>query len=468
MANINQVPTTETFDKYTIIDRKPYAKHLTDFLNSKAEQGYVINLNAEWGAGKTTFLQCWYNELKAKHPVVYFDAWKSDFSHDAMMALMECFNTQLISPLKENKELYNQIKDRVGNLLKVALPSLVVGYLKHKTGTDSDESLLGDISTELGLEINDSELAGALKETMKAMLQQKKQVDGLHAFKGALEELGECYLDVHKNKSTPIYILIDELDRCRPSYAIEVIECVKHFFNTKNFVFVLATDTDQLQHSIKAIYGSGFNSSAYLSRFFDNTLVLSAPSLEEFIKQKVPEIATDSSTNKLAVEFVAAIFRWHKVDSLREIEKIFDCVDIARATRKSFHLFSLIILSILKRKYPEYFQKYLFHGRLPYESSYSGPSRQDDPDKLPIQHSAQHKFNETTSTYISFLCHRCLTIMSEQPPKKDLDWLQKKFENHELAHVLPYFISTGLLNNSVVTMNKSDYVAVVNFAGHIE
>lgn len=78
------VPHTEVFDNYNIINHQPFAQHLTSFLNSKSEVGYVLNLNAEWGAGKTTFLQCWYNELKESHPVIYFDSWKSDFTHDAM------------------------------------------------------------------------------------------------------------------------------------------------------------------------------------------------------------------------------------------------------------------------------------------------------------------------------------------------------------------------------------------------
>lgn len=469
MANINQVPATETFDKYTIIDRKPYATHLTQFLNSKYEQGYVINLNAEWGAGKTTFLQCWYNELKNDHPVVYFDAWKSDFSHNAMMALMESFNTQLISPIKENEKLFNQIKDRVSNLIKVALPSLVVGYLKHKTGTDSDESLLDDISTELGLEIEDSELAGALKETMKAMLQQKKQVDGLHAFRLALEELGECYLKVHQNKSAPIYVLIDELDRCRPSYAIEVIECVKHFFNTKNFVFVLATDTGQLQHSLKAVYGSGFNSASYLSRFFDTTLILSSPSLKEYIKLKLPELCLDTEFNLHAVKVISELFQFHKMDSLREIKKVFDCVDIARSKDKCFKLFPLIVLAILQHKYPDYFQKYVSNSHVPYCSSSTGPSRQHDPELLPTHHYAQASFNLNSKINASYMCYLHLNRINTALPIVPQEWFLKNISLnnwHSSLTLIESFTSIALLNEKSELAQKKDYISVINFAGH--
>lgn len=79
----------------------------------------------------------------------------------------------------------------------------------------------------------------------------------------ALEILVEC-IPSHNNK---VFILIDELDRCRPSYAIEMLETIKHFFELKNYVFVVATDTEQLSHSVKAVYGDFFDGKEYLSRF---------------------------------------------------------------------------------------------------------------------------------------------------------------------------------------------------------
>lgn len=461
------VPSNVTFNKYTIIDRKAYATHLTEFLNSKSDDGYVINLNAEWGAGKTTFLQCWYNELREHHPVIYFDAWKSDFSKDAMMALTECFHTQLISPLKENEELYCKVKDHVTGLVKVALPSLVVGYLKHKTGVDSDDSLLSDITNELGIDVEQGELAGALKETMKAMLNQKKKVDGLHAFRDALEDLAKCYLAVHNNKSAPIYVLVDELDRCRPSYAIEVIECVKHFFNTKKFVFVLATDTEQLQHSIKAIYGQGFNSASYLSRFFDTTLTLESPSLKEYVKLKLPEIANESAMEQHIVMFIAELFDWHKMDSLREIEKVFDCLDIGRTKSKCFKIIPLIVLAILKRKYPDYFQQFLASGTPPYVGSYTGPDREDNPKHVPIPPRRQISYTMNTKANLSYICNRIITSIDSDLNADD-SWLHSKIDNHAIHLSIPAFLSFALLNEGSSLATLDDYLAIINFAGHIK
>ncbi|EKO3518601.1 hypothetical protein LA983_003058 [Vibrio fluvialis] len=370
MSNIHDVPRDQTFDKYNVIDRKPYSEHLTDFLNSKSKHGYVLNLNAEWGAGKTTFLQCWYNELKEKHPVVYFDAWKSDFTHDAMLAITECFHSQLMSPLVEDKERLTHLKDKGTHLIKVALPSLLVGYLKHKTGTDSDDSLFSDLSKEFKIEIGDDDLGDAVKETMKAMLNQKKKVEGIHIFRNSLEDLANSYLEAHTDVKPPIYVLVDELDRCRPTYAIEVIECIKHFFNTKNFVFILATDTDQLQHSIKAVYGEGFDSSSYLSRFFDRTATLLQPSIRNYIKIRLNEIIGYFPPDELLFDLlICQIFEWHGITSLREIEKVFQDIEVASSKNINFKVIILITLSILKRKYPSYYQKYNIMGIIPYSNT---------------------------------------------------------------------------------------------------
>ncbi len=87
-----------------------------------------------------------------------------------------------------------------------------------------------------------------------------------------------------KKKQAPAFILIDELDRCRPSYAVEMLETIKHIFDIKGVVFVLATDTEQLQHSIKVIYGEGFNAPAYLRRFFKRQCTLKEVSKAVFIE----------------------------------------------------------------------------------------------------------------------------------------------------------------------------------------
>ena len=84
-------------------------------------------------------------------------------------------------------------------------------------------------------------------------------------------------------KEGPLIIVIDELDRCRPLYAIELLEAAKHLFSVDNVIFVLAVNRRELGHSIKAIYGNEFNSQEYLRRFIDVNIPLPAVDRENYI-----------------------------------------------------------------------------------------------------------------------------------------------------------------------------------------
>ena len=84
--------------------------------------------------------------------------------------------------------------------------------------------------------------------------------------------------------------MIDELDRCRPTYAIELLETAKHIFGVDHVVFVLAVNRSELAHSVKALYGSEFGAEGYLRRFFDIDFMLPLPDREAFIKSLLVSI----------------------------------------------------------------------------------------------------------------------------------------------------------------------------------
>ncbi|EPJ1367643.1 KAP family P-loop NTPase fold protein [Vibrio fluvialis] len=466
MSNIHQICQSETFDKYPIIDRHSYSLDLTDYILHQvknSDRGFVVNLNAEWGAGKTTFLQCWYNDLKHKHPVVYFDAWKSDFTHDAMLAILEAFQQQLMSPLTENKELIRAVIDKGRYFIKAALPSLMANYLKKMGGLDSDESLFDDIADQFGIDGNN--LDDALKDTLKEILAQKQKVSGIHEFKLELEKLKNAYLATYSKFKGPVFVLIDELDRCRPTYAIEVIECVKHFFDIDDFAFVLATDTEQLQHSIKAIYGEGFNSSGYLSRFFDRTVTLPAPTTKEYIKTRLTSIVGHFPKDDYQIDtLIDSIFIWHGMSSIREIEKVFRDLEVATSKSGNFKIIPLLCLSILKHRFPKVYQTLKDTGEIPYgtgnQNNYLKQAQTTEPFNLSYDHL------ESVS-YILF----CAIHHIDDTPEKSYQYVKMQSLHNQ---------STTLITNACVSLCATygtkdkynlrplrDYYAVINFAGHI-
>ncbi|EPN8459380.1 KAP family P-loop NTPase fold protein [Vibrio cidicii] len=469
------VPNTEKFTNYPIIDRQPFAQHLHTFLNTKANEGYVLNLNAEWGAGKTTFLHCWYNELSKDHPVVYFDAWKSDFSKDAMLALIDCLHSQLASPISKNKALIKSFFEKGSHFVRTAIPSIAVGYLKHKTGIPADESLINDCTEEFGLDIAEKEFGDAIKEVLKEVLEQRKRVEGVAEFKSTLEALAnavvECTKETDSQKNYPVYVLVDELDRCRPDYAIEVIESIKHFFNTKNFIFVIATDTDQLQHSIKAVYGDGFDAYSYLSRFFNKTVTLPPPSTEQFVRSRLePIIGNDFSLDEpLILNLIVNIFDWHNMTSLREIEKVIQDIEVAKSTGKRFEILPLTVLSVMRRLYPKLYSSYIKSKQIPYRDR-NNHVESEHPSYVPKNTNIPAVLKGQQAHHMEEVIFNVLQSLDTGKNQGQLrPWeeiLREKYNEYHIRQVVNTICCRYSLNPQTSMSEKSDYICSLELAGH--
>ena len=286
-------PTTidgEAFPQDTL-GREKYAQFLTQFLkdqgydpSTEKKQKYVLNLNSEWGSGKTYLLKRWSKDLKPYFPVVYIDAWQQDYSDDPLMTVI----SSLINQLKEQAEIDEVISDfavpkRVVGLLKAAAPALIKTFSKKYFG-DENFIDLSEVAADAVTHLLDEH-----DEKSQAIIDLKDSVAQWVSF----------ITDNSKsNKQYPAFIFIDELDRCRPSYAVEMLETIKHIFNIEGIVFVVATDTEQLQHAVKAIYGEGFDARLYLGRFFNSRFSLKEPDLKDFLEVHVDH--TKLSGQKLA------------------------------------------------------------------------------------------------------------------------------------------------------------------------
>ncbi|WP_219701652.1 KAP family P-loop NTPase fold protein [Marinomonas lutimaris] len=294
------------------LNRAKYAEFLTQFLvgqgydttreSGDEKRNYVLNLNSEWGSGKTYFLKRWSNDLKAHFPVVYIDAWQQDYSDDPLMTAISSIIKQLRmqADMPENSPKFKLPKKALG-LLKAAAPGFARSMAKRYLDMDlaaflqaDDDSELKDAKDSEGKTIDLSELASTMvKQLIDEHDGKKKAIDDLKI------HVANWVKTVTETQqlSYPAFIFIDELDRCRPSYAVEMLETIKHIFDIKGIVFVVATDTEQLQHAVKAIYGEGFDARLYLGRFFNSRFSLKAPDLKSFL-----EVHTDIS--KLSGEYL--------------------------------------------------------------------------------------------------------------------------------------------------------------------
>ena len=107
-------------------------------------------------------------------------------------------------------------------------------------------------------------------------------------YRSALEGFRECLetFSPEEGNGKPLVVFIDELDRCRPDFAVNFLERVKHVFDVPSLVFVMAVNRKELASVVKSFYGCG-DGEKYLEKFFDlvfhlrNEKTLIGASLEE-------------------------------------------------------------------------------------------------------------------------------------------------------------------------------------------
>jgi len=279
------------------LDRARYATFLSRLLaqegfdkarpDEEQKKNYVLNLNAEWGAGKTYFLKRWSQELIVDYPVVYIDAWQQDYSDDPFLTVI----AGIIKQLQLQAKFDITIPKSAVSMFKAVAPAIAQGLTKKISGIDIDELhalLFSDDEIDNDQNQNTNKLTGSdFSPAVKALAQNlikdhEAKNKSIEVIKSKLADWVSKF-EKQEDKSLPIFIFIDELDRCRPSYAVEMLETIKHIFNVKGIVFVVATDTDQLQHTIKSIYGEGFDAKVYLGRFFNSRYSLKRPALKDFL-----------------------------------------------------------------------------------------------------------------------------------------------------------------------------------------
>ena len=260
------IPADDPF-KNDLLSRKEPAEILTHLVGS-IESPCVLAVDAAWGLGKTTFLKLWAQHLRNnKIPVVEFNAWETDHSGDPFIALSSELMDGLRGHLDKTDQKIEEVKTAAVEVLRHAVP----GVIRLVTAGVLD---LGPLAEK---EISQFLVSHADDRLARHQTAQKS----IDKFKNALQDAAGSLSRSRDDK--PLVVMIDELDRCRPTYAVEFLEVAKHLFSAPGIIFVLAINRSELAHSIKALYGIGFNAVGYLQRFFDADFRLPEPDRSAFI-----------------------------------------------------------------------------------------------------------------------------------------------------------------------------------------
>ena len=276
------------------------------FADQQRQQAYVLGLDAQYGEGKSWFLSRFRQQLELNHPVAFIDAWVDDANNEPLVSIMSALQDALEKHLKRPSvyEQFGRIMRAAGPILGKAVIGAAVQIAKRHVGAEVGETVSTAIAGRSSGKVRPAQATDASKaeeaavdsfgkdlttlvdETAKAMVSQyKKRKESRETFKTSLAALASTLAETNPNDDAypPIYVIVDELDRCRPAYAISLLEEIKHLFDVPGVVFIIALHGQQLEHSIKAVYGTNFDSNAYLRRFFTRKYELRRPSVKELV-----------------------------------------------------------------------------------------------------------------------------------------------------------------------------------------
>lgn len=298
--------------KEDLLDRD---SELNSFCHLLSHQNSInsIALDGRWGSGKTFFVKQCALLLNAKNSLsnldkqlanevlevckesnsfdglqdnnllaVYFDAWENDSEEDPVLSLIYRITQQL--DLDSNQ--------------------FDLSHLAHLLAT------IGDVIT------------GRPISSIFDSLNEKNFLDTIRK-KDELNTSIKCFFEeILCKKAEHLIIFIDELDRCRPSYAVRLLERIEHYFINDRITFVFSVNLEQLQHTIKNFYGNDFDACRYMDRFFDLRLSLPHANLTKFY-QGLNIFDVDESSGVL--KHIQKTFNL----SLRELCKFIDIVNFS-------------------------------------------------------------------------------------------------------------------------------------------
>ncbi len=355
-----------------VLQRQQFGDALSNLVTRSTDE-LVVSLDGKWGEGKTTFVKMWQGLLKEKGiPSIYIDAFQNDYTEDAFISIASAI-TSYVDQHSTEAQKSSEFKDKakkVGVRLlswtaKIGIKAATLGVIK-----ESDIDALSEIGEDVAADTSET-IADLVKERLSA---HGKETELIRSFRESLSDLPATLID---NASGRLVIVIDELDRCKPSFAVEVLEKIKHLFSVKNVVFVLVMHKQQLEEAIRSVYGSNIDAHTYLQKFIN-------------VETSIPKRVSDRYSNDIEL-YVRKLLQLHEITtwgddrsivdcliplaqhfnlSLRQLEKVFTNLAIIYSTSEKNHLRLvpiIVFIAVVKVVNPNVFGNLLL-GKISFSS----------------------------------------------------------------------------------------------------
>lgn len=264
-----------------LLSRQPYLDLLKSIITNQRDNsfGYSFAIDGEWGCGKTWVLneleKQLAEDLENKYLIFHYNAWENDFYEEPLVAILSVMIEKL-NQITSQKSLYGAVIDELLKQVSEYLLTLVSGIVKEVTKIDAEEI----IKCKKGF-------FKRIKENTKI---STKEINILLPLQHTLQELRNNLIKL--SKELHIILIVDELDRCLPEYAIKILERLHHVCDGIPVIQVLAINKRHLADCISSVFGKNYIkkdnvdsnnilfAESYLEKFVDIIIPLSSGNLD--------------------------------------------------------------------------------------------------------------------------------------------------------------------------------------------
>ena len=283
----------KTFATHDEFNRKPIAENIIRLLTSPIDLSPMV-IDGGWGTGKTEFCQKLIRLMEQQHPdyqPVYIDAFRSDHSGEPLLALLAeiikaCTPEDTDGQPSEKRKSITRVFSKAAKFgIKTVLNAgfryffkqgmdELVDEFRQDGSNEQEVKNAAETVTDVAAKITDYTIDATVEALLKEQIEAEKN----------LETLKACLTELAADK--PIILFIDELDRCRPDYAVDMLEVIKHVFDIENVKVVLVTNTKQLRAAINHRYGVEVDAQKYLDKFLKYSFALPEKVVAQFEEER--------------------------------------------------------------------------------------------------------------------------------------------------------------------------------------
>lgn len=311
------------------------------------------------GAGKTFLLSMLEPKLRdyqagEKFMVFHYNCWQYDYYDEPLIAIVSA----MLDNIDEYTRFFSgEVREKIQSCFvstaKQIIKKVACSFVENKIGIDADDL---------------SDLVEKIQEGTSQDFKEPHSFDKYYAFHKVVEEAREDLSRLAERQT--LVIVVDELDRCLPDYAIKILERLHHLFSDlNNTVLIMALDKEQLKHTVETTFGAGTDCNAYLQKFVDFELKLSIGTVNDGFLEKYNDYVALFDESILEPwtgihDYISALFsdmeirrQAHIVKKLHTIHRLL----FSTSRKKIIHFFALNFCLRLCKKNPPVNQLYRFN-----------------------------------------------------------------------------------------------------------